>query len=58
MKFDQKITVIFKFVCYICWQFQPFWIAALYLTDEKILECSWIFYYSKKWIKKTVLSFV
>ena len=33
----------------------------LVLTDKKVsrvLVCSSIFYYSKKWIKETVLSFV
>ena len=39
-------------VCYtICWQFQPFWIVSLFLTDNVFLVCSSIFYNSKKWIK-------
>ena len=36
---------------YMCWQYQPFWIVSLFLTDNevcRILVCSSIFYYSKK----------
>ena len=39
----------------------PFWIVRLLLTNKKVSrvsECSSISYYSKKWIKETVLSFV
>ena len=38
-------------VIYIYWQYQPFWIVSLFLTDKKfsrVLVCSSIFYYSKK----------
>ena len=46
---------------YICWQCQPFWIVSLFLTDKKVnrvLVCSSIFYYSKKWIKGTVKNYI
>ena len=27
-------------VCYICWQYQPFWIDSLFLTDKKVCSNS------------------
>ena len=50
-----------KHVCYICWQYLPLWIVSLFLTNKNVshvLVSSSIFYYSKKFIKETVLSFV
>ena len=47
-------------VCYICWQYQPFWIVSLFLTDKKgsgVLVRSSIFYYSKKWIELNAVKF-
>ena len=44
-----------------CWQYQPFWIFSLFLTDKKVSRvfvCSSIFDYSIKWINETVLSFM
>ena len=69
----QKITVISNFVsyaflfcyvgthvCYICWQYQPFWIVSLFLTDKKVsrvVVCSSIFYYSKKMDPRNYIKF-
>ena len=62
----QILWVIFRFSYfffffalgyYICWQYQPFWIVGLFLTGKtvrRVLLCSSIFYYSKKWIKECV----
>ena len=58
--FDFRIFVfcfVGTYVCYICWQYQPFWIFSLFLTDKsvsRIFVCSSIFYYLKKWKKETI----
>ena len=50
-------------ICNICWQYQPFRIVSLFLTDNttvsRILVLSSILYHSKKWFRETFkLSFV
>ena len=40
-------------VCNICWKYQPFWSASLFLANKnvsRVLVSSSIFYYLKKWI--------
>ena len=40
--------LVHTYVCYICWQYQPFWIVNLFLTEEKVsrvLVCYSIFFY-------------
>ena len=49
-----------RHICYICKQYQPFWIVSLFLKDKKlsrVLMCSSTFCYSKKWkiyVKNTI----
>ena len=49
-------------VIYVWWQYQPFWIVCLFLTDKKVnrvLVCLFdLFTIQLKWIKETLLSFV
>ena len=45
------------------WQYQPFWVVRLFLTAKKVSRYFGVFFdflwfETKKWIKKTVLSFV
>ena len=69
LKFHELRMFDFRyfFYCYIgthvysiSWQYQPFWIVSLFLTGKKVSRvwCFSIFYYSKKWTKETVLSFL
>ena len=56
-----SVMLVHMSVIHICWQHQPFWIVSLFLTAERVsrvLMCSSIFYYPKKWHKETLFSFV
>ena len=49
-----------RHVCYICWQYQSFWIASLFLTDKKVsrvLVCFSIFLLFEKMDQRNCIKF-